>query len=359
MYSWGKLGFFYDIVEEWCRDTDGWICSDDRTDEEHEHKSMECRWAEEEHRKEDDDDRERCIDGSCESTGYSIVDHTRERDFFSWFVQIRADTIHDDDRIIDRVSEDCEYGSERKGIDLILWEKVRDDDIESDCDDNIMDERCSRYDCEWPARHTSDRTSECILNIEWYGEDSENEGNICWIFDIVSEWFSDIHMTGQCVSSSCYWERGRKSVFKLCFLCLDGCFLCMGFTESCFNDNRILSGDFIDHYVIDHVHSTECHAFLYLLGSSLYCIDWASSTSVFELHSSREVDSEIWLYKEDCEEWYDHESQCNPIESCAILEKREHEKTVRNISRNLYDEVWESQKKSKIMLADTKRIHYT
>ena len=52
------------------------------------------------------------------------IDDVRETHFFpDSFMERRADTVHDHDRIIDRVSEDREESREEKCVDLELWKK--------------------------------------------------------------------------------------------------------------------------------------------------------------------------------------------------------------------------------------------
>lgn len=55
----------------------------------------------------------------------SLVDHITEVELLiRGFMEGRSDAIHDDDRIIDRVAEDGQEGSEEECIDLELRKKI-------------------------------------------------------------------------------------------------------------------------------------------------------------------------------------------------------------------------------------------
>jgi hypothetical protein len=125
-----------------------------------------------------------------------FVDNFREMKFLiEWFMESWSDTIHDDYGIIDRVSEYREHCREEKSIDLKLRKKVRCDDIESKCNYDIMSEWYSCDKRKWPACHSLDGSSKCILYIERYSDNRKSKGDVCRFFDICTEWFTDINIS--------------------------------------------------------------------------------------------------------------------------------------------------------------------
>ncbi len=184
-----------DVDEQrWCY-TDRRICTDDRTEEECEGESLQTLGAEEKHRENDDKYRKRREEWASHRIMDRLINHLGEGEFsIRPFSESRSDTIHDDDGIIDRVAQNSEESGEEEGVDLELRKEEWRNHIESESNQNIVDEWDSCHECEWPARNPLDRSSKCILNIEWYHDDGEWEGSIGRFFDIVTKGFPDIHI---------------------------------------------------------------------------------------------------------------------------------------------------------------------
>lgn len=114
-----------DIDEQWRGDTDRRVGSDNRTEEECEGESLQTLRTEEEHRENDDEDRERGEYRSTHCIVDRLINHLIKVELLIHrFMKRRTNTIHDDDGIIDRVAENREHCREEECIDLELREEV-------------------------------------------------------------------------------------------------------------------------------------------------------------------------------------------------------------------------------------------
>lgn len=321
------------VYEKWTCDTDRWVCTDDCSIDQGECESLEACWPKDKHCSQYKQYSEWGIEWSCQSSmNWYIDDFWEFHLFWCSFLEIGADSIHDDDCIVDRITKDGEHCCDEECINLEFWKEEWCDNIKSKCNNHIMNEWYTSHHCKWPRCHTCYTPTECVHDIERYRENCNNQSDSSRFLDICTKWSTNIDIPSLFDSTIGFsWEGTWEFGDKLALCLSDSGFIFSFFTDSCLDHEAIGSRDLVDKSICDDLLLISGESFFHIFErlrlDLLYCtIDCICSSSVFYLHSSCHIDSEIELQKKWSKEWKYKQWKRYWVKCVAIFCKRKHKK---------------------------------